>query len=77
MKCKDCLHFDPWTVDYVGKDKKPFRHMLGNFGERGDKGRCKTLYKNIKGNPSKKFPVYKFAEDEACELYEPRKGEMF
>ena len=30
-----------------------------------------------KGNPSKKFPVYKFAEDEACELYEPRKGEMF
>jgi len=44
MKCSDCLHFDPWVTDYVGKDKKPFRHMLGNFGERGDKGKCDPGY---------------------------------
>ena len=66
MKCKDCLHFGPWVTDYVGKDKKPFRHMLGNFGERGDKGKC---------DPGYGKSIFIFGEDSACENYEPKEGD--
>lgn len=67
MKCKDCIHFDPWTTDYVGKDKKPFRHMLGNFGERGDKGMCREYGYHVFGEDATRF----------CDGYKPKAGELF